>query len=243
MIPLPPLAIQQEIVSVLDSFTTLIDKMKKEVELRKKQLLYYQEKLLKFDRNNTEYVKLKNLFSIRNGYTPSTKNSDFWTNGNIPWFKLEDIRENGTILADSQSHITPMALKGAGLFKANSIILATSATIGVHALITVPHLSNQRFTNFYPKDDYKQKLDMKYVYHYFFKLDNWCKKHVTQGKFAGVNMSDLSEYHFPIPPLSRQQEIVRILDTFETYISKLEKLIALRQKQYEYYREKLLTFE
>ena len=47
----------------------------------------------------------------------------------------------------------------------------------------------------------------------------------------------------PVPPLPVQQEIVRTLDTFETNISKMERLIALRQKQYEYYREKLLTFE
>lgn len=242
-IPLPPLTIQREIVSVLDSFTTLIDKMKQEVELRKKQMEYYREKLLLFDEQESGFVKIKDLFDTKNGYTPSTKNPDYWTDKGIPWVKMEDIRENGTVLSDSAKHITMSAVKGSKLFNANSIILATSATIGVHALVTVPHLSNQRFTNIYPKKEYQKKIDMKYAYYYFFKIDRWCKEHVTLGKFAGVNMSDFYDYVFPIPSISTQRSIVSTLDSFEQYISKLERLITLREKQYVYYREKLLTFE
>lgn len=242
-IPLPPLTIQREIVSVLDSFTTLIDKMKQEVELRKKQMEYYREKLLLFDEQEAVFVKIKDLFDTKNGYTPSTKNPNFWTDKGIPWVKMEDIRENGTVLSDSAKHITMSAVKGSKLFNANSIILATSATIGVHALVIVPHLSNQRFTNIYPKKEYENKIDMKYVYYYFFKIDRWCKEHVTFGNFAGVNMSDFYDYDFPIPSLSTQRSIVSTLDSFEQYISKLERLITLREKQYVYYREKLLTFE
>lgn len=242
-IPLPPLTIQREIVSVLDSFTTLIDKMKQEVELRKKQMEYYREKLLLFDEQESGFVKIKDLFDTKNGYTPSTKNPDYWTDKGIPWVKMEDIRENGTVLSDSAKHITMSAVMGSKLFNANSIILATSATIGVHALVTVPHLSNQRFTNIYPKKEYQKKIDMKYAYYYFFKIDRWCKEHVTLGKFAGVNMSDFYDYVFPIPSISTQRSIVSTLDSFEQYISKLERLITLREKQYAYYREKLLTFE
>ena len=242
-IPLPPLTIQREIVSVLDSFTMLIDKMKQEVELRKKQMEYYREKLLLFDEQEADIVRIKDLFDTKNGYTPSTKNPDFWTDKGIPWVKMEDIRENGTVLSDSAKHITMSAVKGSKLFNANSIILATSATIGVHALVTVPHLSNQRFTNIYPKREYENKIDMKYAYYYFFKIDRWCKEHVTLGNFAGVNMADFYDYGFPLPSLSTQRSIVSTLDAFEQYISKLERLITLRQKQYAYYREKLLTFE
>lgn len=241
-IPLPPLSIQQEIVSVLDSFTTLIDKMKQEMEKRKKQMEYYREKLLTFEDGECEWNSLKEIFETRNGYTPSTSNNEFWDEGLLPWFKMEDIREGGRILSDSTNHITPKAIKGKGLFKANSIILATSATIGEHALITVEHLSNQRFTNFYPKKAYESILDMKYVHYYFFLIDEWCKEHTIQGSFAGVNMTDLYNYLFPIPSLAKQAEIVSTLDKFESYISKLEKMIELRQKQYEYYRERLLTF-
>mgnify|MGYP003497101230 CR=1 FL=1 len=92
-----------------------------------------------------EYVKLKDAFNTKNGYTPSKSQSQYWENGTIPWFRMEDIRENGSILSDSIQHIKQAAVKGK-LFPANSIIIATSATIGEHALVTVESLANQRFT-------------------------------------------------------------------------------------------------
>lgn len=244
-IPLPPLPIQQEIVRILDSFTSMITNLETELASRQKQYEYYRNKLLTFDVNDesVEWKTIKDVFDTRNGYTPSTQNASFWENGVFPWFKMEDIRERGHILSDSNLHITQSAIKGKGLFNANSIILATSATIGEHALITVEHLSNQRFTNFYSKKDYIGKIDMKYMHYYFFLIDMWCKEHTIQGNFAGVNMSELYNHIIPIPSLKRQQEIVTTLDTFESLITNLKKEIAARKKQYEYYREKLLTFE
>ena len=118
-----------------------------------------------------EWKELKEVFDTRNGYTPSTSNETFWEGGTIPWFKMEDIRDKGSILNDSYLHITDKAIKGKGLFKANSLLLATSATIGEHALIEVEHLSNQRFTNFYPKKGYENRINMRYAYYYMFIID------------------------------------------------------------------------
>ena len=241
-IPLPHIKVQEEIVKILDSFTNLIDALNEELSLRQKQFEYYREKLLTFDDNTNRYC-LKEVFETKNGYTPSTSNKEFWDNGNIPWFRMEDIRQNGRILNDSTLHITRAGVKGNRLFKANSIILATSATIGEHALILVEHLSNQRFTNFYPNEDFDKKVNMKYIYYYMFIIDEWCKSHVNQGGFASVDMDGLFKLSIPIPSLAVQQSIVEKLDAFESLISSLKEEIALRQKQYEYYREKLLTFD
>ena len=241
-IPLPHIKVQEEIVKILDSFTNLIDALNEELSLRQKQFEYYREKLLTFDDNTNRYC-LKEVFETKNGYTPSTSNKEYWDNGNIPWFRMEDIRQNGRILNDSTLHITRAGVKGNRLFKANSIILATSATIGEHALILVEHLSNQRFTNFYPNEAFDKKVNMKYIYYYMFIIDEWCKSHVNQGGFASVDMDGLFKLSIPIPSLAIQQSIVEKLDAFESLISSLKEEIALRQKQYEYYREKLLTFD
>ena len=190
-----------------------------------------------------EWKKIKEIFDIRNGYTPSTKDECFWTGGNIPWFKMEDIRENGSVLNDSNLHITEKAIKGKGLFKANSIILATSATIGEHALITVEHLSNQRFTNFYPKKEFEEFVNMKFIYYYMFIVDEWCKQHTHQGGFASVDMEGLYKLLIPIPSISEQNRIVGILDTFTASIENLKEQIAQRRKQYEHYRNQLLDLE
>ena len=243
-IPIPSLSEQSRIVSILDTFTASIENLKEQIAERRKQYEYQRDQLLDLEgKEGVEMKPLKEVFDTRNGYTPSTKEEIFWTNGNIPWFKMEDIRDNGGILSDSNLHITPAAIKGKGLFKANSIILATSATIGEHALITVQHLCNQRFTNFYPNTKFVDKVDMKYVYYYMFIVDEWCKQHVNQGGFASVDMTGLYNLPIPLPSLYEQQRIVSILDTFEASIANLEAQLELRQKQYEYYRNQLLTFE
>ena len=193
--------------------------------------------------NIVEWKSIRELFEIRNGYTPSTKDESFWTGGNIPWFKMEDIRENGSVLNDSILHITNKAIKGKGLFKANSILLATSATIGEHALITVDHLSNQRFTNLFPKKDFKNLLNIKFVFYYMYVVDEWCKQHTHQGGFASVDMEGLYKLPIPLPPLSEQNRIVRILDTFTSSIENLKQQIAERRKQFEHYRDQLLDLE
>lgn len=243
-IPIPSLSEQTHIVGILDTFTAAIENLKQQIAERRKQYEHYRDELLDLEwKEGVETKTLKEVFDTRNGYTPSTKNELFWDNGTIPWFKMEDIRDNGRILKDSNLHITPQAVKGKGLFKANSIILATSATIGEHALITVDYLSNQRFTNFYPKKNYEKQLDMKFVYYYMFVIDEWCKQHINQGGFASVDMSGLYNLSFPIPSLEEQSRIVSILDTFEASIANLEAQLKEREKQYEYYRNKLLTFE
>ena len=190
-----------------------------------------------------EWQALSEIFEMRGGYTPSTKNKDFWEDGILPWFRMEDIREKGNILSDSTLHITPTAVKKNGLFPQNSIILATSATIGEHALLTVPALSNQRFTAFYPKEKYVDRVNCKFAYYVFYLIDEWCKNNIVQGGFASVDMTGLKKYLFPIPSLAKQQEIVSQLDTFTTLISNLESELDMRRKQYEHYRNQLLDFE
>ena len=91
--------------------------------------------------------------------------------------------------------------------------------------------------------DFENKINMKFVYYYMFIIDEWRKTHVNQGGFASVDMEGLYKLDIPIPSLKVQQSIVTKLDAFESLISSLKEEIALRQKQYEYYREKLLTFE
>lgn len=193
------------------------------------------------------FVKLGDLFDLRNGYTPSKGNVDFWTDGTIPWFRMEDIRANGRILNDSIQHITPLAIKGKGLFPAGSFILATTATIGEHALLTTDSLANQRFTNLSVRKSHQEEVNIKFLYYYMFIIDEWCKKNVNSSSFASVDMSKLKEYMIPIPPLSEQQRIVSILDRFEVLTTDLQSglpaEIEARRQQYEYYRNKLLTFE
>ena len=202
-IPIPPLSVQSRIVEILDKFTSLEAELEAELDCRKRQYIYYRELLLDFSQhNNIQWKKLGEVFYTRNGYTPSKSNPEYWEGGTIPWYRMEDIRENGRILSDALQHITPKGVKGNKLFKADSIILATTATIGEHALITTDALCNQQLTNFEIKEDFKDKLLSKFVFYYFYVIDDWCKKNVNVSSFPSVSVPKLKNLDFPLPPLS-----------------------------------------
>ena len=151
---------------------------------------------------------MENIFDIKNGYTPSKSNPSFWDNGTIPWFRMEDIRKNGHILSDSIQHVTPAAVKNAGLFPAYSIIVATTATIGEHALIIVDSLANQQFTFLTKRKSFDNKLDMMYFHYFMFIIDEWCKRNTNAGGLLSVNMDSFKKLTIPYPSsLSEQKKI------------------------------------
>ncbi|MCM1509333.1 MAG: restriction endonuclease subunit S [Clostridium sp.] len=150
------------------------------------------------------------LFLLRNGYTPSKSNPNFWNNGDIPWFRMEDIRENGHILKSSIQYVTKEAVKDSGLFPAGSIILSTTATIGEHALLIADSLANQRFTVLQTVNRWKT-IDMMYFYQYGFILGAWCKKNVNVGGLNAVNISDLKNHTVPYPSMQEQTMIAEYL--------------------------------
>ena len=255
-IPVPPMAVQKEIVRILDAFTALEAELEAELEARKKQYAYWRERLLSYGQSalapidrtvSVKWTTLGDVFEMKNGYTPSKREKSFWENGSIPWFRMEDIRENGRILSDSIQHITPQAVKGGKLFPANSIIMATTATIGEHALVIVDSLANQRFTFFTKRESFSDKLNMRFAYYYFFLVGEWCKRNVVVSSFPSVDMKRLRKLRFPLPSLAEQGRIVGILDKFEALCGDLSAglpgEIALRRKQFAYWRERLLDFK
>lgn len=248
-VPVPPIEVQEEIVRILDKFTELTAELTaeltEELTARKKQYEFYRDNILNFS-NDVPRYKLAEIFNTRNGYTPSKNNKQFWNTSEISWFRMEDIRENGRILDKAIQGVSISAVKGKA-FPKNSIIISTSATIGEHALIKCESLANQRFTYLILKDEYKDKYNIMFLFYYCFVLDEYCKENLNQGNFASVDMRKFNEFEFPMPSLEEQDHIVAILDRFDKLCNDISEglpaEIDARQKQYEYYRDKLLTFE
>ncbi len=197
--------------------------------------------------DGVEFRRLDELFATRNGYTPSRSDMSAWDSHDIPWFRMEDIRENGGILDRAMTYVSSSAVKNGVLFPENSMLVATSATIGAHALITVPHLSNQRFTSLQLKDEYRKDFDYRFLYYYCFILDAFCLDHVNVSSFPSVDMKAFRSFEFPLVPLAVQREIVRILDQFTTLEAELEveleAELEARRAQYEHYRNHLLSYD
>lgn len=241
-IPLPPLNIQKEIVSILDSFTSLIDKMKQEVEMRKKQMEYYREKLMAPQKN----WKIKTLgeigtFTRGNGL----QKSDFRVNG-FPCVHYGQIHTyyNTCIYKTKSFCEEDLAKKLQKASYGDLLIATTSEDVKACCKAAVWFGAGDVA---YSGDSfcYSHDQDPKYMA-YLFQTEMFAKqkqKAATGAKVIRVSGESMASFSFAFPPLVQQRQIASILDTFETYISKLEKMIELRQKQYEYYREKLLTFE
>lgn len=258
-VKLPELDIQHAIVEVLDYFTMYRGIMSAQLAVRNLQLKYLRDSLFGVASDNLEkthflshhksivgelgvtYLKVSELFNLRNGYTPSKAEPSFWADGTIPWFVMDDIRQSGSILANSSQHITPAAVKG-DLFKADSIILSTSATIGFHALITVPFLCNQRFTCMTVKDAYKDKVNVKYLYHYMYVIDEWCKANTFQSSFQAVDMDSFKELLIPLPSKEVQDTIADLFDSATALIDNLSNEMSARDIQYQFYRDLILSF-
>lgn len=242
-IPIPSLSEQQHIVSILDTFTSSISNLKEQIAERRKQYEYERDRLLDLEgKDGVEMKKLGDVCTIKNGYTPSTKNPYYWEAGELPWFTLEDIRKNGRILDDAIKHITPLGVKKGGLFPKDSIIISTTATIGEYALIQTDFLCNQQISCLSIKSEAEMKA--KYLYYLADNIGKWCKRNVNGGgSLLIVSTSKLQFMEIPVPSIAEQSRIVSILDTFEASIKNLEEQLALREKQYEYYRNQLLTFE
>uniref|UniRef100_UPI0013A55899 restriction endonuclease subunit S n=1 Tax=Escherichia coli TaxID=562 RepID=UPI0013A55899 len=210
--------------------------------------LSYLEKLL--DGVEVEWVPVSELFQIKNGYTPSKSKKEFWENGTIPWFRLEDVRVNGRELNDSIQHINPLGVKGC-LFPKNSIFMSTTATIGEYALVRVPYLTNQQITNFSISEKFSEAVNIKYIFYRFYDFGKWCTENANKsGGVSIIGLKKLSQYQFPIPypdnpekSLAIQSEIVRILDKFTALTAELTAELNMRKKQYNYYRDQLLRFK
>ena len=251
-IPVPPIEVQREIVRILDSFAELEAELEAELGARKAQYAYYRDRLLSLeslealDGKPVEMKRLDEVFDLKNGYTPSKKKAEYWENGEVNWFRMEDIRANGNVLNDSIQKVSIDGIKGGKLFEANSLIVATSATIGEHALVTVPFMCNQRFTCLTRKPAYRNSLDMKFVSHYASKLDEYCLENTNQGGFASVSMPAFKSFPIPVPSLATQQKVVDILDRFDALTTSLTDglpaEIEARKAQYAYYRDRLLDF-
>lgn len=241
-IPLPPLNIQKEIVSILDSFTSLIGKMKQEVEMRKKQMEYYREKLMAPQTN----WKIKTLgeigtFTRGNGL----QKSDFRVKG-FPCVHYGQIHTyyNTCIYKTKSFCEEDLAKKLQKASYGDLLIATTSEDVKACCKAAVWFGAGDVA---YSGDSfcYSHDQDPKYMA-YLFQTEMFAKqkqKAATGAKVIRVSGESMASFSFAFPPLVQQRQIASILDTFEIYISKLEKMIELRQKQYEYYREKLLTFE
>ena len=245
LIPIPSLSEQQRIVGILDTFTASIDNLKEQIAQRRKQYEYYRDQLL--DLEGKPGVEMKTLGEVGECYagaTPSTKESSYWDNGTIPWMNSGEVHQG--IVTHTASFITSEGYNNAStkMLPIDTVVIALvgqGKTRGSVAITAIELCTNQSICGVVIDDS---KIINKYVYYYLrTQYNNLRKISSGEGTRGGLNLKMIGSYPILLPSLQEQQRIVSILDTFEASIQNLEAQLKQREKQYEYYRNKLLTFE
>ena len=241
-IPLPHIKVQEEIVEILDSFTNLTDTLNEELSLRQKQFEYYREKLLTFD-DKSIYTNLGNVGEFIRGNGLQKK--DFTESG-FPCIHYGQIHTSyDTSTTSTISYCSDSLAKKLKKAKYGDLLIATTSEDVEACCTAIAWLGEGEVA--YSGDSYcfSHNENPKYM-SYLFQCNLFADqkaKSATGAKVVRVSGESMSKFVLPIPSLSIQQSIVEKLDAFESLISSIKEEIALRQKQYEYYREKLLTFD
>ncbi|MGO1245588.1 MAG: restriction endonuclease subunit S, partial [Sphingobacterium sp.] len=229
---------------ILDKFTALEAELEAELEARTRQYEYYRDQLLSFEGKGVEWKTLGDVsIKISSGGTPKTSNSLYY-NGEIPWLRTQEV--NFGEIWDTGVKITLEGLKNssAKMIPENCVIIAMyGATVGKSAINKIPLSTNQACANIQVNPEIASyRFVFHWVHHNYEKI-----KALGTGSQTNINALTVKKIQIPIPPLEEQERIVSILDKFDALVNDISKglpaEIQARRKQYEYYREQLLTFD
>lgn len=253
-LPVPPLPVQDEIVRILDEYTDLEAeleaKLSEEIELKQKQYEVYRDELLTFG-DDVERKSLKNIFkSIRNGFV-GTVVGNFSDSGNgVRYLEGKNVH-NGHISNDDKVYVTREfdEKHKNGRLEAGAIVMVQSGHVGESAVIPV-ELENSNCHALIIMDGIDKSHYNSYFINYYFQTHmgkRALKKLETGGTIKHINSSKMKDFIVPVPSITEQERIVKILDKYDTYtrdmISTLNTELESRKKQYAYYRDQLLTFK
>ena len=244
IIPIPSISEQERIVSILDTFTSSIDNLKQQIAQRRKQYEYYRDQLLDLEGKDDndihcwgEFCKMEkgngvqkvdfveegigciHYGQIYTHYGPYAYETNKFVSKEV-FDKARKASKGDIIMTDTSENVEDICKSVAWLGD-------DDIAVSNHALI-IKHSQNPKFLSYstQTKSFFLQK-----------------RKVVVGVKVSGIKPDDLAKIKIFLPSLREQQRIVSILDTFEASIQNLEAQLSQREKQYEYYRNKLLTFE
>jgi hypothetical protein len=239
--PIPPLEVQCEIVRILDQFTTLEAELEAELEARRTQYEYYRNQLLSYDalasRGPVKWVKLGDIGTVK--MCKRIHKKETADKGDVPFYKISSFGGAPTAFISRNQF---MEYKSKYPYpKVGDLLISASGTIG-------------RVVRFNGEDAYFQDSNIVWLDHdesivsnrflfYLYKVISW---ETEGGTIKRLYNSRILKQEIPVPSFCEQQRIADILDRFDALVndisSGLPAEIAARRAQYEYYRDRLLSF-
>ncbi len=170
------------------------------------------------------HVSLGECCDILNGSTPSKQDATYWDNGNIPWFTIEDVRNQGRVIRFTSKHITEKALNETSvkLLPPNTVLLCCTASVGEYAITEIPITTNQQFNGLIVKKEFQDKLNPRFLYHLSSAFKDELIRISGQTSFNFVSVGVLKTLQIPLPPISIQEEIVAEIEKCQNEIEELQ---------------------
>lgn len=252
LIPIPPTSVQKRIIRILETFTELtaqlITELKKELTARQHQYNFYREQLFNFDENEIQHLPMGDESIgkfIRGG---GLQKKDFTETGVGCIHYGQIYTYYGTYANKTKSFVSEEFAKKARMAKHGDLVIATTSENDDDLCKAVVWLGDEKIAVSSDACYYTHSLNPKYVA-YFFQTEQFQKQKrnfITGIKVRRVNADNLAKIKIPVPLVEEQERIATILDKLiiltNSISEGLPKEIDLRKKQYEYYRDLLLTF-
>lgn len=243
--PIPPLEVQTEVIGLIDKFEELISTLKKELTARKQQYEYYKNYLFE-TADTTNRTTTKDVTKDRFWLMPATPK---YISDGVPYITSKNVRNGRIGFADVKyiSEEDYLTISKNRSVEKDDLLITMIGTIGEAAFVG-------DFTHFYGQNIYLIRFDESVClrkYFYYFLSSEKVKNSLISKKNASsqgyIKAGSIDNLEFPLPSIAEQQQIVDILDKFdylcENISAGLPAEIEARQKQYEYYRDKLLSFQ
>lgn len=247
-IPVPPSAIQREIVSILDKMSYLQAELAAELALRTRQYAHYRDSLMTFvEDENVRWAQMGEVATIVRGASPRPIQA-FMTSDpdGVPWIKIGDVPAGGKYITRTAERVTPAGAAKSRIVRPGDFVLSNSMSFGrpyiskIEGAIHDGWLAISGFEASYLPDFLYHLLRSSPVQADF-------KRRAGSSTVSNLNADIVRSVLVPVPALEEQKRIVGVLDKFEVLVNDLNtglpSEINARRTQYEYYRDKLLRFE
>jgi type I restriction enzyme S subunit len=246
-IPTPPVKVQREIVSILDKFTQLEAELKAELETRQRQFAEYSDQLLSDLGLDNASVPFGEVATIKRGASPRPI-SQFISDGEgaVPWIKIGDVSQGSKFITKTKEKVSQEGAAKSRVIQPGDFLLSNSMSFGRPYISKISGCIHDGWLSI---SEFEEHLDSDFLFHILNsnRIQSEFRRRAGSGTVKNLNAEIVKNVSLPLPPLSLQRQIARALDTFERFTSDssdgLPAEIAARRKQYEYYRNKLLTFK
>lgn len=245
-VPVPPLRVQQEIVRILDEFNKLEAELEAELEARRQQYDHYAGILL-LSGDDIPTARFGDVATIVRGASPRPIQNFVTENGEgLPWIKIGDVPARGKYITETSQRVTAAGAAKSRRVGPGDFVLSNSMSFGRPYISKIEGYIHDGWLAI---STFQESFVSDYLYYLLRSapIQQEFARRAGSGTVKNLNAEIVRSIEVPVPPKQTQERVVRLLDKFDALLNDLSvglpAELAARRKQYEHYRDRLLTFE